>query len=167
MDQARARKHDTDLSNRLTDQGFGLLGRDAVLMIIGLQNAGTLPDCGAPAGEQIIDLAGRNARYGAHGAGGLTDGAHDHQSPERCADAPHSVGFGDGGGIVIRLPGRVLTGGRAAAIEAAGAASQIPADGNPQVYDEGSWSRVNACAGQFGLTGPADIVKASGVPGAG
>jgi hypothetical protein len=68
---------------------------------------------------------------------------------------------------VIRLPGRVLTGGRAAAIEAAGAASQIPADGNPQVYDEGSWSRVNACAGQFGLTGPADIVKASGVPGAG
>jgi hypothetical protein len=31
MDQALARKHDTDLSNRLTDQAFGLLGRDAVL----------------------------------------------------------------------------------------------------------------------------------------
>jgi hypothetical protein len=29
MDQARARKHDTDLGNRLTDQAFGLLGRDA------------------------------------------------------------------------------------------------------------------------------------------
>jgi hypothetical protein len=58
MDQARPRKHDTDLSNRLTDQGFGLLGRDAVLMIIGLQNAGALSDCGAPAVEQIIDLAG-------------------------------------------------------------------------------------------------------------
>jgi hypothetical protein len=68
---------------------------------------------------------------------------------------------------VIRLPGRVPTGGRAAAIEAAGAASQIPADRNPEVYDEGFWSRVNAWAGQFGLTGPAGIVQASGVPGAG
>ena len=29
MAQARARKHDTDPSNRLTDQAFGLLGRDA------------------------------------------------------------------------------------------------------------------------------------------
>jgi hypothetical protein len=28
MDQARAWKHDTDLGNRLTDQAFGLLGRD-------------------------------------------------------------------------------------------------------------------------------------------
>ena len=58
MDQARARKHDMDLGNRLTDQPFGLLGRDAVLAIIGLQNAGKLPDCGAPAREQVIDLAG-------------------------------------------------------------------------------------------------------------
>ena len=58
MDQARARKHDTDLGNRLTDRAFGLLGRDAVLTIIGLQNAGKLPDRGAPAAEQVIDLAG-------------------------------------------------------------------------------------------------------------
>ena len=58
MDQARARKHDTDLGNRPTDRAFGLLGRDAVLTIIGLQNAGKLPDCGAPAREQVIDLAG-------------------------------------------------------------------------------------------------------------
>jgi hypothetical protein len=58
MDRARVRKHDTDLSNRLTDQAFGLLGRDAVLTIIGLQNAGKLPDYGAPAREQVIDLAG-------------------------------------------------------------------------------------------------------------
>jgi hypothetical protein len=28
MDQARTWKHDTDLGNRLTDQAFGLLGRD-------------------------------------------------------------------------------------------------------------------------------------------
>jgi len=39
MDQARAWKHDTDLSNRLTDQAVGLLGRDADLTIIGPQNA--------------------------------------------------------------------------------------------------------------------------------
>jgi hypothetical protein len=85
----------------------------------------------------------------------------------RSADAPHTAGFGDGAGSVIRLPGRVLTEGRAGAIEAAGAASQIPADCNPEVYDEGFWSRVDAWAGLFGLTGAAGIVQASGVPGAG
>jgi hypothetical protein len=58
MDQARARKHDTHLSNSLTGQAFGLLGRDAVPTITGLQNAGKLPDCGAPAREQVIGLAG-------------------------------------------------------------------------------------------------------------
>ncbi|SRR6266566_1335150 len=62
----------------------------------------------------------------------------------RSADAPHTAGFGDGEGIVIRLPGGVLTGGRAAAIDAAGAASQIPADCNLEVYDERFWSRVDA-----------------------
>jgi hypothetical protein len=85
----------------------------------------------------------------------------------RSADAPHTAGFGDGGGIVIWLPGRVLTEGRAAAIEAAGAASQIPADCNPEVYDEGFWSRAEARAGQFGVTGPVGILQASEVPGAG
>ena len=45
-----------------------------------------------------------------------------------------------------------------------GAASQISADCNPEVYDEGFWSRVDAWAGQFG---PAGIVQASAVPGAG
>ena len=104
MNQVRPWKHDTDLGNRLTDQTVGLLGRDAVLTIIGLQNAGNLPDCGTPAREQ--------------------------------------------------LPGRVLTEGRAAVIEIAEAASQIPADCNPEVYDEGFWSRVDAWAGQLGLTGP-------------
>ena len=56
--QARARKHDKDLGDRLTGQAVGLFGRDAVLTIIGLRNAGKLPDCGAPAREQGIDLAG-------------------------------------------------------------------------------------------------------------
>ena len=83
----------------------------------------------------------------------------------RSADAPRTGGFGDGGGIVIWLRSRVLTGGRAAAMEAAGAASQIPADCNPEVYDEGFWSRVDAWAGQLGLTGPVGIVQASEVPG--
>ena len=83
------------------------------------------------------------------------------------ADAPHTAGFGDGAGIVIWLPGRLFTGGRAAAIEGAGAASQVPADCNPEVYDEGFWSRVDAWAGQFGLTGPVGIVQASKVPAAG
>jgi len=68
---------------------------------------------------------------------------------------------------VISLPGRVLTGGRAAGIEAAGAASQILADCNPEVYDEGFWSRVDAWADRLGLTGPVGIVQASEVPGAG
>ena len=58
MDQARAWRNDTDLGNRLTDPAFGLLGRDAVLTVIGLQNAGKRPDCGTPAREQVIDLAG-------------------------------------------------------------------------------------------------------------
>lgn len=58
MDQACAWKHDTDLGNRLTDPAFGLLGRDAVLTVIGLQNAGKRPDCGTPAREQVTGLAG-------------------------------------------------------------------------------------------------------------
>jgi len=57
MDRTPAWKQDKDLRNRLTDQAAGLLGRDALLAIIGLQNAGKLPDCGTPAWEQFIDLA--------------------------------------------------------------------------------------------------------------
>jgi hypothetical protein len=56
-DRARTLKHDKDLSNRLTGQAAGLLGHGAVLTIIGLQNAGKIPNCGTPAWEQLIDLA--------------------------------------------------------------------------------------------------------------
>ena len=105
MDQARAWKHDTDLGNRLTDRAFGLLGRNAVLPVIGLQNAGKRPDCAAPAREQVIDLAG--------------------------AGTPGSARYG------LIKP------------------------------DEGFWSRVDAWAGQLGLTAPVDIVQASEMPGAG
>ena len=69
-------------------------------------------------------------------------------------------------GSVTWLPGRVLTGGRAAAIETAGAASQIPADCHPEVYDEGVLVPRGRLA-QFGVAGPAGIVLASEVPGTG
>ena len=84
----------------------------------------------------------------------------------RSADTQHIAGSGDGGGIVTWLPGPVLTRGRAAALKTAGAASQIPADCNPEVYDEGFWSRVDTWAGQSGRTGSAGIVRASEMPGA-
>jgi hypothetical protein len=58
MDRASAWKHGKDLGSRLTGQAVGLLGRDATLAIIGLHNAGKLPNCGTPAREQVIDLAG-------------------------------------------------------------------------------------------------------------
>ena len=58
MDQARTWKHDTDLGNRLTDPAFGLLGRDAVLTVIGRQNTGKRPDCGTRAREQVTGLPG-------------------------------------------------------------------------------------------------------------
>ena len=80
MNQVRAWKHDTDLGNRLTDQTVGLLGRDAVLTIIGLQNAGNLPDCGTPAREQFPDrvlnegLAGTPPLCGHPGCPALGDG---------------------------------------------------------------------------------------------
>jgi hypothetical protein len=82
MDQARARKHDTDLGNRLAGQAFGLLGRDAVLTVTGLQNAGKLPDCGAPAREQVIGLAGAgDAGIGAV----ILVGDHEHVCEDRGA----------------------------------------------------------------------------------
>ncbi len=65
------------------------------------------------------------------------------------------------------LSGRVLTEGQAAAMEIAGAASQIPAGCGPGVHDEGFWSRAEARVGQFGVTGPAAHIQASGVAGAG
>ena len=114
-DQARARKHDTDLGNRLADRAFGLLGRDAVLTVIRSRNAGKLPDCGTPAREQVTGLT----EAGDAGIGTVI--------LIRSADTAHSAGFGDGAGIVIRLPGPVLIGGRAAAIGAAGARGWVMA----------------------------------------
>jgi len=72
----------------------------------------------------------------------------------RSADIAHTAKLGGGGWSVTWLPGRRLTDGQATAIQIAGAASQIPADCCPEVYHEGSWSRVDAWAGQRGLTEP-------------
>jgi hypothetical protein len=44
---------------------------------------------------------------------------------------------------------------------------RFPAGSNPEVYDEGCWSRVGVWAGRLGLTGPAAIMQACEVPGAG
>jgi hypothetical protein len=83
----------------------------------------------------------------------------------RSADAPHTAGLGGGGGTVTWLPSRVLTERPAAVIRTAAVASQILADCNPEVYDDGFWSRADAWAGRLGLTGPAGIMHASEVPG--
>jgi hypothetical protein len=81
----------------------------------------------------------------------------------RSADIPPTAEFGDGGWTLTWLPGRVLTGSQAAAMEIAEAASQMPAACRPGVHDEGFWSRVDARAGQFGLAGPAARIRASAV----
>ena len=85
----------------------------------------------------------------------------------RSADTPPTAGPGGGGWTVTWLPGRVLTEGQAAAMEIAGAASQIPAGCGPGVHDEGLWSRADGRVGRFGVTGPAAHIQASGVAGAG
>jgi hypothetical protein len=85
----------------------------------------------------------------------------------RSADTAHTAGFGDDGGVVTWLPGRVLTEGRGTAIETAGAAGQIPADCNPEVNDEGFWSRVDAWAGQLGLSDPRPLCRHPRCPGPG
>jgi hypothetical protein len=71
----------------------------------------------------------------------------------RSADTPHTAEPGDGGWTVTWLPGHGLTEGQAA-MESAAAASQVPADRHPEVYHEGSWSRVDAWAGRLGLSEP-------------
>ena len=87
--------------------------------------------------------------------------------PIRSADAPHTAGLGDGGGTVTWLPGRVLTGGRAAAVETAGAGQPGPGRLQPGGVRRG----VLVPRGRLGRParpcGPAAIMQASEVPGAG
>jgi len=83
----------------------------------------------------------------------------------RSADARHMAGFGDGAGIVIRLPGGVLTGGRAVAIEAAGGGQPDHGRFQPGGVRRRFSSRVDAWAGQFGLTGPLALYTHLRCPG--
>jgi hypothetical protein len=82
----------------------------------------------------------------------------------RSADTPHGRARRRMDRDVATRP--VLTEGQAAAREIAGA-GQIPAGCGPGVHDEGFWSRADARAGEFGVTGPAAHIQASGVAGAG
>jgi len=51
-----------------------------------------------------------------------------------------------------------------AAMRIAEEVSQIPADCDPEVYDDQFWARVGAWAAELGLTAPDAVVRASGLP---
>jgi hypothetical protein len=63
------------------------------------------------------------------------------------------------------LPGRVLTGRQAvAAMELADAVGQIPADCDPEVYDDKFWDRVDSWSAELALPGPTAVMWASEPP---
>jgi hypothetical protein len=69
---------------------------------------------------------------------------------------------------VTWLPGRNLTRNQAiTAMTIAEEAGQVPADCDPEVYDDGFWSRADAWAAELGLSGPDAVVRASEPPEAG
>lgn len=86
----------------------------------------------------------------------------------RSADTQHRAELaGADAWHVSWLPGRMLTGRQAiAAMEVAGAVGQIPADCDPEVYDDESWARVDVWAAELGIAGPTAVVWASEPPGA-
>lgn len=60
------------------------------------------------------------------------------------------------------LPGRVLSAAQAqAAMLIAEAACDAGVDCDPELYDEGFWSRLDAWAAQLGMPGPAALAQAS------
>jgi hypothetical protein len=59
MGQARAWKHDTGLGSRLTDPALGLLGRDAVLTIIGCRMPGSCMTAARLRGSRSSTWRGR------------------------------------------------------------------------------------------------------------
>jgi hypothetical protein len=66
---------------------------------------------------------------------------------------------------VTYLPGRTLTQDQAeAAMRIADAVGEIPADCDPEVYDEAFWSRADAWAAELGMSGPAAVGRASESP---
>ncbi len=85
----------------------------------------------------------------------------------RSTGTPHTARLSeDCSWRVSWLPFRVLTFKQAvAAMELADEAGAIPADCDPEIYDEAFWSRVDAWAAELGLTGPDAVVRVSEPPG--
>jgi hypothetical protein len=54
---ARAWPHDRDLALRLTGDAVGLIGPDAVVAVLDLQEAGKLPACGTAEWHRLVELA--------------------------------------------------------------------------------------------------------------
>jgi hypothetical protein len=72
---------------------------------------------------------------------------------------------GEDGWRVSWLTGRVLSAAQAqAAMLIAEAAGDVDADCDPELYDEGFWSRLDAWAAQLGMPGPAALAQAAAVP---
>lgn len=66
---------------------------------------------------------------------------------------------------VTWLPGRLLSRDQAiTAMTIAEEVGRIPADCDPEVYDEASWSRVDALADELGMSGPDAVARASESP---
>jgi hypothetical protein len=89
----------------------------------------------------------------------------------RSTVTPHAAErTGDGGQEHWRvswLAGRVLSAGQAqAAMLIAEAACDLDADCDPELYDPGFWSRLDAWAAQLGMPGPAALAQAAAVPAA-
>jgi hypothetical protein len=80
----------------------------------------------------------------------------------RSAVTPHAAErTGGAGWRVSWLAGRDLSAGQAqAAMLIAEAACDAGADCDPELYDEGFWSRLDAWAAQLGMPGPAALVQA-------
>jgi hypothetical protein len=79
---------------------------------------------------------------------------------------PHAAErTGEGCWRVSWLAGRNLNAGQArAAMLIAEAACDLDADCDPELYDQGFWSRLDAWAAQLGLPGPAALAQAAAPP---
>jgi hypothetical protein len=86
----------------------------------------------------------------------------------RSTVTPHAAErAGEGGWRVSWLAGRVLSAGQAqAAMLIAEAACYLDADCDPELYDPGFWSHLDAWAAQLGMPGPAALAQAAAVPAA-
>jgi hypothetical protein len=87
----------------------------------------------------------------------------------RSTVTPHAAeraGAGDEDGWRVSwLAARLLSARQAeAAMLIAEAACDVDADCDPELYDEGFWSRLDAWAAQLGMPGPAALAQAAAAP---